>query len=79
LRIEYEWIFDVWKEYDKHGNLLHYKRDDYEEWLEYDKYDNLIYYKNSEGYEKWRKSDTLARFIKQIQKNIKIKINKYRN
>ena len=41
-------------EYDKNGNLIHWKDSDGdEEWHEYDKNGNEIYSKNSDGDEEW--------------------------
>ena len=42
-------------DYDKKGNLIHYKTSDgYEYWKDYDKKGNLIHSKNSNGYEYWK-------------------------
>jgi len=47
------------KEYDKNGNLIHYRHNANleEEWYEYDQNNNEIYYKSSGGYEEWKKFD----------------------
>jgi len=41
-------------EYDKDGNIIHYKDSDgFEYWNKYDKNNNLIYHKDSDGDEYW--------------------------
>ena len=46
------------KEYDKKGNLIHYRGSNgYEWWREVDEKGNEIHYRDSNGYEYWREYD----------------------
>lgn len=45
---------EIWSDYDKNGNEIHWKRDDgLEQWNDYDKDNNLIHDKDNEGNEYW--------------------------
>jgi len=58
------------KEYDKNGNLIHYKDSDgYEGWAKYDKNGNLIHCKDSDGYSSWREYDKDGEKINYLSNN----------
>jgi hypothetical protein len=45
------------KEWNDKGNLIHYKKDDYEYWQEWDSNGNIIHLKISTGVEEWHEYD----------------------
>ena len=46
--------FEIWREFDKNDNLIHYKTSNgFETWREFDSNNNVVHYKNSDGYEYW--------------------------
>ena len=52
------------KEFDKNGNLIHFKDSNgVEEWKKYDKKNNLIHSKDSNGFECWREYDKKGNLI----------------
>jgi len=56
--------YEVWYEYDKKGNRIHFKNsDEYEEWWEYDERGNMIHWKDSSGYEVWYEHDEKGNMI----------------
>ena len=49
---------EIWSEFDKIGNRIHYKTSDgFEEWREFDQYGNIVYCKDSNGDESWYEYD----------------------
>ena len=50
-------IMKVTTEYDKNGNVTHYKTIGFEFWREFDKDGNCIHHKDSNGFEWWSEFD----------------------
>src|SRR3989344_950680 len=54
-------------EYDKNGNLIHFKDSNrYESWGEYDKEGNELHFKDSNGYESWIEYDSNGKWINEL-------------
>lgn len=51
-------VCEEWKEYDDHGNKIHYKdTNGLEQWWEYNEYGKCIHYNDTNNFEKWYEYD----------------------
>ena len=51
---KYSTGYEQWYDYDKNGNMIHFKDSDgYEQWNDYDKNGNRIHWKDNKGFEHW--------------------------